>query len=96
DYLNILRFAPSACNLQPWFIAKKDDVLNVYRYFDSSRRGIMPKDKVVYYNRIDMGIFLLVLELVLEHNNFDYRRTLFDDNDDLSEYVLCAKYEFLL
>lgn len=29
DYPNILRFAPSACNLQPWYISKKDDVIRV-------------------------------------------------------------------
>ena len=29
DYLNILRFAPSVCNLQLWYISKKDDVIRV-------------------------------------------------------------------
>ena len=95
DYLNILRFAPSACNLQPWYISKKDDVIRVYRYFDSSRRGIMPKDRAVYYNRIDMSIFILFLELILKHNNIDCQITLFNDHDDINEYTLCAEYRIL-
>ena len=95
DYLNILRFAPSVCNLQLWYISKKDDVIRVYRYFDSSRRGIMPKDRAVYYNRIDTGIFILFLELILKHNNIDCQRTLFNDHDDINEYTLCAEYRIL-
>lgn len=96
EYLNILRFAPSACNLQPWYISKKDDGLLVYRYYDSNRRGIMPKDKVVYYNRIDMGIFLQYLEIILKKENIGFQRILFIDDDDSAEYVLCAKYKIFL
>jgi hypothetical protein len=52
----------------------------------------MPADKVVYYNRIDMGIFLLFLELCLKHEGKHFVRTLFDDNDDSAEKALVAEY----
>ena len=55
----------------------------------------MPKDRAVHYNRIDMGIFILFLELILKHNNIDCQRTLFNDRDDINEYTLCAEYRIL-
>ena len=30
----------------------------------------MPADKVRYYNKIDMGIFLFMLEVCLEHESY--------------------------
>ena len=41
----IVRFAPSACNSQPWLV-KNDGELLVYRYKKPGKRGIMPADKV--------------------------------------------------
>ena len=55
----------------------------------------MPADKVSYYNRIDMGIFLFMLETCLEHENYTYERTLFaDDSDDSVAQTLIAKYSY--
>ena len=54
---DIVRFAPSACNSQPWLV-KNDGELSVYRYRKPGKRGIMPADKVSFYNRIDIGIFI--------------------------------------
>lgn len=42
----------------------------------------MPVDKVVYYNRIDIGIFLYILETCLENKGIKYQRVLFDDTSD--------------
>lgn len=52
----------------------------------------MPADKVVYYNRIDMGIFLLFIELCLKHEGMAFTRTVFVDTVDEKERVLTAKY----
>ena len=52
----------------------------------------MPKDKVIYYNQIDIGIFLCFMELCLEHNNIKYKRELFVEEDHDKEYNLTAKY----
>ncbi len=92
DIANIVRFAPSACNTQPWKVEAADKELKVYRYRKEGKRGIMPKDKVIYYNQIDIGIFLCFLELCLEHNKVNYKRDIFKEEDHDNEYNLAAIY----
>lgn len=82
DIANIVRFAPSACNLQPWYVEESLEGLNVYRYKDPGKRGIMPFSMVNYYNKIDIGIFLCFLELCLKEKNIKYDRKIYADNDD--------------
>jgi hypothetical protein len=68
----------------------------VYRYKKSGKRGIMPADKVVHYNRIDIGIFLCFLELCLIKNDIAFERELFTDTaEDECEEVLTAKYKLI-
>ena len=91
---SIVRFAPSACNTQPWFVKNKDNVLSIYCYKKPGKRGIMPVDKVMYYNKIDIGIFLCLLETCLMENGIKYQRELFHDaNNSEVEKTLSAKYE---
>ena len=92
DIGNIIRFAPSACNTQPWKVESFSNELKVYRYRKEGIRGIMPKDMVIYYNQIDIGIFLCFLELCLEHNNISYSKELYTEEDHESENNLVAKY----
>lgn len=92
EYANIIRFAPSACNTQPWKIEHTDNQLNIFRYRMPGKRGIMPADKVVYYNRIDIGIFLFFLETCLGHEGIVFERELLDENADDAETVMIAKY----
>ncbi|RGC53928.1 nitroreductase family protein [Absiella sp. AM29-15] len=89
---DIVRFAPSACNTQPWIVENHQDYLSVYRYKKPGKRGIMPAVKVSYYNQIDIGIFLLFLELCLEHKEIGYERELFHD-DGTNEKALNAVYK---
>ncbi len=90
---NIVRFTPSACNTQPWKVTAEEKTLMVYRYKKPGKRGIMPADKVAHYNRIDIGIFLCLLELCLIQNGIDFERETFTDNaEDDCEQVLTAKY----
>lgn len=90
---NITRFAPSACNTQPWLVESGDNTLLVYRYKKPGKRGIMPVDKVVYYNRIDIGIYLLFLELCLKHQGIKFERNIVPDtSDDEAEKTLVAEY----
>lgn len=89
---DIVRFAPSACNTQPWFVQKDDRTLNVFRYKKPGKRGIMPAAKISYYNQIDVGIFLCFLDLCLLHNNICYDAALYADNGDDSEKTLIAVY----
>ena len=95
DLANIARFAPSACNSQPWIVTEDDNKLTVYRYHKEGKRGIMPKKMVNYYNQIDIGIFLVFLELILDKNNIKYERSLFiEENSDL-ERNKTAEYTIL-
>ena len=92
DIANIVRFAPSACNTQPWKVEATEKEIKVFRYRKVGKRGIMPKAKVIYYNQIDIGIFLCFLELCLEHNNINYKKELFIEKDHEQENNLTAIY----
>ncbi|MBQ8559550.1 MAG: nitroreductase [Tyzzerella sp.] len=79
DVANIVRFAPSSCNTQPWFVEERPGELMVYRYRKPGKRGIMPSDKVVYQNLIDVGIFMLFLRVCLKHAGVRHEVEVFDD-----------------
>lgn len=95
EIANIARFSPSACNTQPWKVEEKDNKLIVYRYRKEGKRGIMPKDKITYYNQIDIGIFLLILELCLNHNKIKYKRNIFTEEDIDNEINKIAEYKIV-
>lgn len=93
DIANIARFAPSACNTQPWKVEASNGEIKVYRYRKNGKRGIMPKDMVIYYNQIDIGIFLCFLELCLSKNNIQFERNLYTENNIDAEKNLTAIYK---
>ena len=96
DIGNIVRFTPSACNTQPWKVSAEEKSLTIYRYKKPGKRGIMPADKVAYYTRIDIGIFLCFLELCLTEKGISFERELFTDTaEDECEEVLTAKYKLI-
>ncbi len=92
DIANIVRFTPSACNTQPWIVESSENELKVYRYRKEGKRGIMPKDRVIYYNQIDIGIFLQFMELCLKKNNIDFESKLFTEENHEAEMNLIAVY----
>ena len=92
DIADIVRFAPSACNTQPWKVDATKQELKVYRYRKEGKRGIMPKDAVMYFNQIDIGIFLYFIELCLEKNEIEYCRDIFVEEDHENEMNLTARY----
>lgn len=93
---DIVRFAPSACNTQPWIVEHEHSNLKIYRYQKLGKRGIMPQNKVSYYNQIDIGIFLCFLELCLKYNNIEFACTHFIDSGTDDEKTLIAKYRLCL
>ena len=98
EIANITRFAPSACNTQPWFVENiNNQELNVYRHEIPGKRGIMPINKVRYYNQIDIGIYLFILETCLNFKNYKYDRILYKDdiNNINNNKILVAKYKFI-
>lgn len=93
DIAEIARFSPSACNTQPWFVENNNGKLTVYRYKKSGKRGIMPAAKVCFYNRIDIGIFLFILETCLIHEGFSFDSVFFpDSSSDEVEKTKVAEY----
>lgn len=90
---DIVRFAPSACNTQPWIVEHTDNALHIYRYKKQGKRGIMPADKVSFYNRIDIGIFLCFLDLCLQHKAIQYEVLLRIDNGLDEERTINAVYK---
>lgn len=91
---NIVRFTPSSCNTQPWIVESSFDELKVYRYKKPGKRGMMPVHRVTFSNRIDIGIFLLFLDLCFAHENIEYERTLHDDfGEEDPEKALVATYK---
>ena len=93
DIASIVRFTPSACNTQPWIVESSKNELKVYRYRKEGKRGIMPKDRVIYYNQIDIGIFLCFLELCFDKNNIKYNRTLYVEENHEAEKNITASYQ---
>lgn len=92
---DIIRFAPSACNLQPWFVISSETELNIYKAV-GTKRGIMPASKVEYYSEIDIGIFLCFLELCMGQERLSFHREVLDDGNLLYDgKLLCAKYQNL-
>lgn len=91
----IVRFAPSACNTQPWIVEHANGMVKVFRYKKYGKRGIMPVAEVSFYNRIDIGIFLYFLDLCFIHNKINYNRTLYNDYGNDDEKTLVAIYKML-
>lgn len=90
---DIVRFAPSACNTQPWMVEHIENKLYIYRYKKTGKRGIMPAGKVSFYNQIDMGIFLCFLELCCLHEKISYKAEWKHDAGLDGEKTLFAIYQ---
>ncbi|MDO5448392.1 MAG: nitroreductase family protein [Clostridia bacterium] len=90
-FSNIIRFAPSACNSQPWIIENNGNTIDIYRYKAPGKRGIMPILMVRYFNQIDMGILLCFFDICLAKEGLTYNRKLYTDNKD-EEKILFATY----
>ncbi len=71
------RYAPSACNMQPWRVQSEGSKIRVFRTTEVTS-AIMPARRRPYFNTIDLGIFLCFLELSLTHHGFAFHRTLLD------------------
>ena len=52
----------------------------------------MPKGASLYYNQIDIGIFMCFIELCLQHENTKYTRELFEDNQEYETSQLNCIY----
>ena len=92
DWANIARFAPSACNSQPWRVHFENGELTVTRYKKQNKVGLLTPKAAFFFNRIDVGIFLCFLEICLAEKGIAFTRELFPDEED-KETSLVAKYK---
>ena len=67
------RFAPSACNSQPWRVTVDGNCLSVCRKSDSPLAKVVKK-LALYYNRMDIGIYLYFLERALRAHGLAFTR----------------------
>ena len=95
-FAGIARFSPSACNTQPWYVENKDGILTVFRYRKPGKRGIMPSASVSYYNRIDIGIYLCILEVCMLEKGTCFEREVFPDAGGEDEFTKVAVYRLNL
>ncbi len=87
---DIARFAPSACNSQPWRVVREENKLQIYRCLKPGKVGLMTPKMARYMNRIDMGIYLCILQLCLKHNNIAYTIQMHPDNGGKEKMTLAA------
>ena len=83
NVVEVAKYAPSACNTQPWLVRTGPGCLRVSRVLGS--RGIIPARLLSFYNKIDVGIFLLFIELGLRHGGRAPEIRLLSDADEGQE-----------
>ena len=94
DIARAVRLSPSAVNSQPWLVENTGGVLRVYRTAEGHGPLHIAADAMRYYNRIDIGIFLFILEQCLEHEGIAYERTLFADTAERrADRTIVAEYK---
>ncbi len=93
---DIARFAPSACNSQPWRVERDGNTLQVFRYLKPGKVGLMTPKIARYFNRIDMGIYLCILELCMKHRGIKSSLLLHADDGGVAEKTLAATVTLIL
>ncbi len=87
-------YAPSACNTQPWYVEGKDGLISVYR--DTNVAARLPKAMISYFNSIDMGIYMLCLEVSLQHYEYIFERRFYNSEQmDIKGRIKIAEYKIL-
>lgn len=88
----VAMLAPSAVNSQPWFVDAIDCCLKVYQ--TKPKLGFVPFPLLGDYNKIDIGIFLYILELCLKEEGYSYKRSVIMDDMKVSRLSEVANYIF--
>lgn len=93
DVMNVIKFSPSACNSQPWFLEFEEKSIKLYR--TRGKKGIVPFDKMAVINRVDVGIIALFLEIYLQHHGYNYTKEISSDTPQEHEKALSEKEKLL-
>lgn len=89
-FIEYVRYSPSACNSQPWLIEGNLDDFTIT--MNAKEKMLIPKDKISFYNTIDLGIFLCSCERWLRKNNRPYTRDILGDNKVYQSGDRVARY----
>lgn len=87
---DVVRFAPSACNSQPWRVVFENQLIRIFR--STEVNSIFPKEKLLLYNCIDMGIFLYFIELALRHEEYNFERLVCEKENSNEKQIEIAQY----
>lgn len=74
DFIDYVKYAPSACNAQPWYLVRVQN--GFFIEMRSKEKLLIPKEKIGFYNTIDLGIMIYACELWLKAHGVPYRRHL--------------------
>ncbi len=90
DAAEAARLAPSACNSQPWrVVCENGNTLALYK--KCGKLDILGRVLQSFYNVMDMGIYMKMLELSLDNFGHEWERELILD-DPKKEMSLTARY----
>lgn len=87
---NVVRYTPSACNSQPWRVAFENQCIQIFR--STEVHSIFTREKLLLYNRIDMGVFLCFMEIALRHEQYEFKRSLCDEQGPNEKQIEVAQY----
>ncbi len=93
NIMSIVKYAPSACNSQPWFLSYKNNQYNLYR--TRGKKGLIPLDKMPAINRVDIGIITLFLDVYFDKNSISVSKKVHSDYPIAHEKALNAEDKIL-
>jgi len=88
-----LRLAPSASNTQPWRVFGEGKRISVFR--GTNLKTFLSAKLLPYFNTIDMGIALFILETALLEKGYRFDRTIKPDEAPDKGLVKVAEYRLL-
>ena len=97
DMPTYIKYAPSACNSQPWLFNFVDSHLKLL--MKSKKQMIIPKDKISFYNTIDLGIMICFCDLWFDKHEIKTKKnwmlsaSSLKDGDAVMVYEIQSKEE---
>lgn len=76
DMVEYVKFAPSTCNSQPWVLNNQPDKTGgtIQLIYTPKEKMIVPKDKIAFYNMMDLGIMIFACDMWLKKHGIPYSR----------------------
>lgn len=90
--LDYVKYTPSACNSQPWLFSTEGNGLNIT--MNAKTKMLIPKDKISFYNTIDLGLMMFSCEIWFKKHGIEYSRSVTEQNEPLQTGQLAVRYHF--